>query len=436
MIVNKVMLSIIGGLFQGLAATVIISYQVKEKNIIKRIKLFICMSLYSMLSLLFIPNQFRLIYFFSITAITLYYFFEIRDINVILYSFNMDVIMSISEIFITLLLILLGFNSKDLVNNNFYNLVTNIFISVFSIVLVFIPFVKKLMRSVETLACKNGKFMRNLFIILIIIYLIVSKNGLELILKSNYYVNILFIFGIVTILMIIIKNENKYEKVTEENKMMLGYVIKYEKIITEQGKANHEFKNQLMVIRGYAQMNSPKLIEYIDSLTQDANKTHSSFLISQLNKFPDGGIKGLLYYKLSVIEDYKLDYQINVEKGVKTSLNNLNTSFYKNITKVLGVIMDNAIYASNNSKDKKIIIDVFKEKGLVNFSIRNTYKGKIDISNIGTGFSTKGSGHGYGLKLVQDIINNNDYLTLENCLEDSYYVANLKVKIPKNLNKK
>lgn len=436
MLVNKVVLSIIGGLFQGLAVGIIINSQIKQKYEFNKCKLFLLMILYSVLSLLIIPNQFRLVYFFSITALTLYFVFKIKDIKVVLYSFNMEVIMSVSEIVIALLLVLIGIDSESIINNNYYNIITNILIASFAVGISYIPVVRKLMKNIEKQVDKNRKFTKNLFIILIIVYLVVLKNGFEFLLKSNYYINILFIMGIVAILTIIMKNELKYEQLEEENKQMLNHVTKYEKIITDQGKANHEFKNQLMVIRGYAQMNSPKLIDYVDSLTQDANKTHSSFLISQLNKFPDGGIKGLLYYKLSIIEEQKLNYQISVEKGVKTSLINLNTDVYKNITKVLGVIFDNAIDASSKSKDKKIIIDVFKEKGFINFNISNTYKGKIDISKVGTGYTSKGSGHGYGLKLVNDIIVKNNYLSIESYLEDSCYVTKLKFKVPRKSNPK
>lgn len=431
MLVNKVVLSIIGGLFQGLATSIVLKSQLKNKN---RKQFFIALllcSLYCTISIIFIENQFRFVTAMIFLCLLSYFVFHIKDIYIVLYSFNTEFILVISEIIISLLMVIFGLASESIVNDPVYNLIANIIISIFTVILVKLPFVKRLLSKINNVFYKNKRILNHLSILMIIVYLIVLKNGFEFLLKSNYYINILFIMGIVAIITIIMKNELKYEKLEEENKQMLNHVTKYEKIITDQGKANHEFKNQLMVIRGYAQMNSPKLMDYVDSLTQDANKTHSSFLISQLNKFPDGGIKGLLYYKLSVIEEHKLNYQISVEKGVKTSLINLNTDVYKNITKVLGVIFDNAIDASSKSKDKKIIIDVFKEKGYINFNISNTYKGKIDISKIGTGYTSKGSGHGYGLKLVNDIIDKNNYLSIENYLEDSCYVTKLKFKVPR-----
>ena len=265
-----------------------------------------------------------------------------------------------------------------------------------------------------------------LYVFLLVLYLIVSKNGLEFILKSNYYVNVLFVIAIVIIFLIIIKNENKYEQLKQENKQMYTHVTKYEKIITEQGKANHEFKNQLMVIRGYAQMGSSKLIDYIDSITKDTSKTQSSYLISQLNKFPEGGIKGLLYYKLSVMEEEKIKYELDVETGVKTKLNVLSVNMYKNITKILGVLFDNAIEAS---KKKIILISVTKDKSSVIFNISNSYSGKIDLSKLGSGYTSKGIGHGYGLRLVNDILNETNSFIVKNDVVNGYFVSELTVKI-------
>ena len=427
MSVEKIIVSVIVALFQSLAATIITFKQINNKNIKEKLKFFMMMCLYCICAFLFITNELRLITFIIINSLILYFILKIKDKTILLYSFNTEVILIICEVFISLILVVLGFDSVEIVNNLKYNLLANILISLFAILFVNIPYIKRILDKIIEIFKKKNLF-NYLYIFLIILYLIVSKNGLEFVLKSNYYVNILFVIGVIIIFTIIMKNESRYEQLKDENKQMLNYVTKYEKIITEQGKANHEFKNQLMVIRGYAQMNSPKLIEYIDSVTADTNKTHSSYLISQLNKFPDGGIKGLLYYKLSIMEDEKISYEINVEVGVKTKLNSLSVDTYKNITKILGVLFDNAIDASKQSKDKKIIINVVKKTNLVTFSIYNTYKGKIDINELGNGFTTKGKGHGYGLRLVKDIIESSNIFKLENLIENEYYVTKLTIK--------
>ena len=50
------------------------------------------------------------------------------------------------------------------------------------------------------------------------------------------------------------------------------------------------------------------------------------------------------------------------------------------------------------------------------------------MDKIGTGFTTKGSGHGYGLRLVKDIVENSNIFEIENSLEDEYYVTKLTIK--------
>lgn len=435
MSVERLIICFLMAFFQSIAATVIIFKQIKDKPFKIKFNCFLLLYIYAVFCFLFITNQLRFITFIIVIALILYFYVGMKNRNVLLYAFNTEAILVISEITSSLMLVLFGINSVDIVNNNFYNLLANVLISLLAIILINISLVKKAINKIIKLFNKNKNLVNYLYLFLLVLYLIVSKNGLEFILKSNYYINLLFIASIILIIVIIIKNELKYEQMNEINKQMLNYVTKYEKIITEQGKVNHEFKNQLMVIRGYAQMNSPKLIEYLDSIVKDSNKAGSSYLISQLNKFPDGGIKGLLYYKLSVIEEEKIKYEINVESGVKTKLNNLSTNMYKNITKILGVLLDNAIDASKNSRNKKIIISVIKEKSKVIFKIYNTYKGKIDLSKVGTGHTTKGKGHGYGLRLVNDIINENKVFAVKSYLEEEYYVSELEIKIQKRKKK-
>lgn len=428
MSMESIIVCIIASIFQAIATSYIIFSQKNMDKKTDKLRFIIIMLIYCFIGFLFIPNNIRFLVFLLVIFLNLYFTLDIRDKNVILYAFNTGLIFVISELIITVGLVIIGINSVDIVNNNFYNLIANVLISLFAVIFIKLPFVRKIVKNEITLFTKNKKLINYLYIFVVILYLIALKNGFELILKSNYYINILFMACVILIITIIIRNEFKYDKIKDEYKNMLNHVTKYEKIITDQGKANHEFKNQLMVIRGYAQMNSPKLIEYLDSVIEDSKKTHSSYLISQLNKFPAGGIKGLLYYKLSTMDDENIKHELNVESGVKIRLDTLGTETYKNITKILGVLFDNAIDACKKSKEKKIIIDVVKKTNSVTFSIYNTYKGKIDMDKIGTGFTTKGSGHGYGLRLVKDIVENSNIFEIENSLEDEYYVTKLTIK--------
>ena len=428
--VEKILVTLFASLSQSLATTIIMTKL--KKNLCKKnlFMFFVASWVYFILVSMFIPNKIRFLVFITIITLLINYILNIRNKKSVLYTIIITILLTISEMIITLLLVLLGFSSVDLVNNPFFNMITNILVSGLSVILSILPVLRKLFNKLLNFFEKHKKYIYYLYALLIMLYLLVSKNGLNLILKSNYYINILFLISSIAIITLLIRKQLKAEQLQEVNSQMLNYVTKYEKIITEQGKANHEFKNQLMVIKGYAKMNdSKKLIDYLDSITDDAKKTHSSYLISQLNNFPDGGIKGLLYYKLSTMEDMNISYDINVGNGVKRKLSSLETNMYKNITKILGVLLDNAIEASFKSKNKKILIITKKNNDKITFSIYNTYTGKIDLNKIGTGYTTKGKGRGYGLRLVEDIISTNHSFDINRYLEDNYYVTDLTVKI-------
>ena len=285
MSIGKLVVGIIAALIQAIAGTVITFKQLKVYNKKEKLRFLIFLWIYCILGYFVVPNQLRFILYITVIALILKFFVKGMDKKAILYAFNTEIILAVSEVFIAILLVISGINSESIVQGLIPNLIINILQATLAIILICIPIINKFINKINKLFNKNKKLLRVLLIVVVIIYLIVSKNGLEFILKSNYYVNILFILGMVLVLTIIIRNELKAEQLKSQNHQMLSYVTKYEEIITAQGKANHEFKNQLMVIRGYAQMNSSKLIEYIDSIVEDSRKTYSSHKISQLNKF-------------------------------------------------------------------------------------------------------------------------------------------------------
>ena len=130
---EKIILCILTSFVQSFASTYVIIKQTKNeklKSISNNIKFFLLMWLYCIIVFLFITNQLRFLLCIIITCVMMYFVLKIKDKKVILYSFNTVILMSVAEILSTLFLVLLGFNSVEIVNDPKNNLIANIMISI------------------------------------------------------------------------------------------------------------------------------------------------------------------------------------------------------------------------------------------------------------------------------------------------------------------
>ncbi|MBO6195076.1 MAG: GHKL domain-containing protein [Bacilli bacterium] len=238
---------------------------------------------------------------------------------------------------------------------------------------------------------------------------------------SFFYVNASLIAFVSITLIYIIYRDFQNEYLTNKNNEMMQYLCKYEKIINDQGKKNHEYNNQLMVIKGY--MNNPKKLEEYLSLIIEEHKCGQNYAIRQLSYFPNGGIKGLIYDKLSKMEENNIKSYLYIDKNAKDIFEDkFDIKTYQDITKLLGVFLDNAIEASLESKEKEIDLEITTDSDCSIITISNTYNENLDIKQIGKkGFSTKGIGHGYGLSIVKDISKHNKNIETFNDIEDNKF---------------
>ena len=84
--------------------------------------------------------------------------------------------------------------------------------------------------------------------------------------------------------------------------------------------------------------------------------------------------------KLLTEENQKLKEEIKILKAYNEQIQNENsylgdmkTKDFKDLTRIIGVYLDNAIEAASTSKDKKLGIEIYEVKGIIEIIISNTY---------------------------------------------------------------
>lgn len=207
---------------------------------------------------------------------------------------------------------------------------------------------------------------------------------------------------------------------------LLDYVKEYEKALEEKSKAQHEYKNQLSVIRGMANKDNKKLHKYIDDMLE-VEENKEAHILNSLKPLPTGGLKGLIYYKTASMLKKNMEVHVNVDSALENGKYwDLCEKNLHNISTIVGVYLDNAIEAAEKAEKKFVIIDIDADEGNIIFSFSNTYEGHIEVGKMDKqGYSTKGKSRGYGLSLVQDILNKSTYLKQEREMNGIFYVQKL-----------
>ena len=366
----------------------------------------------------------RLILNILFIIISLYFSIFKKDIsNSVYYSLVYELLAYISEIFISVIFVLIfkiNMNSYD--EFQFSLLIFSVCNCLFIYLLSKNKFICKNVQRLNTIISKNHKDWIYILIIMIILSLLLVFNKYNLGSDVNYYINVGMVIFVVFSLIYVIYNKFQRQAMEDKYNESMEYVLRYEKIINEQGKKNHEYNNQLMVIKGY--INKPeRLSEYLDEVIGE-HKTGQNYTVKQLGFLPDGGVKGLLYHKLSKMEDNNIKYYLYVDQNLKDKdIESFDLKTYRDLTKLLGVFLDNAIDAALKSEEKEIEVELKDKDDCLLLTISNTYDKNTDINKVGkSGFTTKGVGHGFGLSIVKDIAKTNSEIETFSSKESDKFI--------------
>lgn len=236
--------------------------------------------------------------------------------------------------------------------------------------------------------------------------------------KGSSYIHLLSIVtGLIFILLCtyitvsVVKNikletNNKIESAKLEQQKK--YILALEKNNNEIRKFKHDFNNIILGLDGYINnddFDKEKLKKYFNSTIMNFNNNIelNDIVIAKLNSIKVSSLKSLITNKVLMAQNNNIDVDINIQGEIH--------DFYTDemqLSRVLGILLDNAIEASLELTDnKKIEVNIIQIDKTTDIQISNTFNNTgTPISDFNKeGFSTKGTNRGLGLSSAHEIAN-------------------------------
>lgn len=306
------------------------------------------------------------------------------------------------------------------------SIIGNIIVNLLMILIVFL-LRKPLKKIINNKISSNKKIVLMSFLtfvsIAIFFYKLISKFEFS----NDIIGNIIVMITLSSVLFVLFREKIENNRTLKKYDELLDIMKNYENDIEEQRTLIHETRNELSTIRCKIidKEREKDIIEYIDSILGD-KMTSSTSKYSKLKYLPSNGLRGFFYYKVSDAERKGISVSINISSRIEKSyLKDMETRDFKDLARIIGVYMDNAIEASIESINKKLGIEIYKINKNIKIIISNSYN-NLKIGK--EGLSTKGIGRGHGLLLVKKILNESKIISSNSKITDNLYVQEILIK--------
>ena len=265
-----------------------------------------------------------------------------------------------------------------------------------------------------------------------IYFYIISQTNLQENNSLKFYA-IIFVSVIVFLSLVILLlsafalREMKYKRKLQEIEAYYEYTLRIESINNEMRKFRHDYVNILTTLSDYIREDDmPGLRKYFDEHIvpmKDKLKTRS-IKMNGIEKLKVREIKGLITTKIIQAQEKRIPISIEVPDEIdRIDMNTVELS------RIIGIIVDNAIEASENLEEPLINIAFIDNEESVTFIVMN--KCSNDIPKIHElfeqGFSTKGDNRGLGLSTLKELTDSNENVLLDTVIENGYFVQKVEI---------
>lgn len=208
-----------------------------------------------------------------------------------------------------------------------------------------------------------------------------------------FIVIIISICILIICLKVIINDKHNNKLLTEKNKTLKDEQKAYAATIQECRELKHNLKNELYAIKTILPKEQQNII---NELIIKYNNNYK--WINILNEIPEG-LQGLVFLKINEAKRKNIEIYLNTKSSLKTSKND-----YLDLSNIFGILIDNAIEASEKSKSKVIVINIEEIENNIKIEIINKFKNEINTILIGEkNYSTKEYKSGLGLNYIKKL---------------------------------
>ncbi|MBF0737932.1 GHKL domain-containing protein [Staphylococcus arlettae] len=326
---------------------------------------------------------------------------------------------------------------NDYVNNSYLILtIYGLSFVIFSIILGFATryFVIKLSASILSL---NKVYLTLIGIILlstfITLYMYMPKNIISY--GDFKYLAVIYVIFIITIAILIVTvsfsiiREIQYKRNMKEIENYYKYTLQIEKINNDMRKFRHDYVNILTTMSDYIRENDMAgLRSYFNDeiLPMQDSMQMNTVKINGTENLRVREIKGLLTTKILQAQEKNISISIEVPEPIEK----INMPII-DLSRVIGIILDNAIEASESITEDALIRVAFIKNSDISVTFIVMNKCEDDIPRVHTlfqeNFSTKRGNRGLGLFTLKEITDSNANVLLDTTIENGYFVQKVEI---------
>lgn len=380
-----------------------------------------------------IPASYKI--FFNMIVWPIAIFFILK--TTILKSFLAEAIILVTtsvleSIFINILHLLFNLSYNDIAQTPIYRLicVISIYLIIFLLTKV-IKYFKININIIDNLPTKSKvllgvSILLTISVIIFQFILLMFYNTIMPTIVSIVNILILIIYFSISICSII--NISKLAS-TKQDLESANLTINSLSILHDNVRSfKHDFDNIVNSIGGYVVNEDMEgLKKYYNQLLEECNKTNNLYALS-----PKVINHPAIYHMLAT-KYYEADKEnVTINLNVFLDLNEIETRMkIYDFTRILGILLDNAIEAAKVCKKKVINVTFRKEisNDMIVVIIQNTYTNKdVDTEDIyKKGVSSKENHSGLGLWKIRQILMRNNNLNLFTSKDDEYFTQQFEI---------